>query len=76
MVATMTKKKPAAREEKPAPKPEQRVRTAVTTVRSMPDWKDWLGRFADAQRRDVPDLIDEALMRMARGEGFEMPPKR
>jgi hypothetical protein len=61
---------------KSTPKPEQRVRTAVTNIRSMPEWKEWLGRFADAQRKDVSDLIDEALVRMARAEGFEMPPKR
>jgi hypothetical protein len=57
-------------------KPEQRVRTAVTAVRSMPEWKGWLLRFAAAQRKDTSDLIDEALLRMARAEGFELPPKR
>ena len=56
--------------------PEKRIRTAITNVRSMPDWKEWLGRFADAQRKDVSDVIDEALLRMARAEGFELPPKR
>lgn len=53
-----------------------RVRVAVTNVRSVPEWKEWLSRFADAQRKDVSDLVDEALMRMARAEGFELPPKR
>lgn len=48
----------------------------MTTIRSMPEWKEWLGRFADAQRKDVSDLVDESLMRMARAEGFELPPKR
>ena len=68
VVVVMAKKKAA--------KPEQRVRTGVTTLRSMPEWKAWLHRFADAQRKDVSDLIDEALLRMARAEGFELPPKR
>ncbi len=69
MVAAVAKKKPGS-------KAEQRVRTAVTTIRSMPEWKAWVLRFAEAQRKDPPDLIDEALMRMARAEGFELPPKR
>ena len=69
MDAVMAKKKSAG-------KPEQRVRTSVTNIRSMPEWKEWLLRFAEAQRKDVSDLIDESLLRMARAEGFEMPPKR
>ena len=73
----MAKKKAAPDAKQPAtPKPEQRVRTAVTNVRSMPEWKGWLSRFAEAQRKDVSDVIDEALLRMARAEGFEPPPKR
>lgn len=74
VVATMAKKRPGSKAD--GPKGEQRVRTAVTTIRSMPEWKEWLGRFADAQRKDVSDLVDESLMRMARAEGFELPPKR
>jgi hypothetical protein len=61
---------------KTSPKVEQRIRVAVTAIRSMPEWKDWLGEFADAQRKDVSDLVDEALLRMARAEGFRLPPKR
>src|SRR4051794_28924331 len=62
---------------KAAPKAEvSGVRSAVTNIRSTPEWKEWLGRFADHARKDLADLIDEAVLRYARGEGFELPPKR
>jgi hypothetical protein len=74
IVSTVVAKKKSPPERQA--KPEQRVRTAVTNIRSMPEWKEWLGRFSEAQRKDIPDLVDEALLRMARAEGFELPPKR
>lgn len=70
MVATMAKKKAATR-----PQPN-RTRSAVTNIRSTPEWKEWLTRFSDHVRKDVTDAIDEAMLRYARAEGFELPPKR
>ena len=70
MVATMAKKKAA-----PRPQPN-RTRSAVTNIRSTPEWKEWLTRFSDHVRKDVTDAVDEALLRYARAEGFELPPKR
>jgi hypothetical protein len=62
---------------KPGPKPDpSRVRSAVTNIRSTNDWKAWLLGFADHCRKDVPDVIDEALLRYARAEKYELPPKR
>lgn len=61
---------------KATPRPVHRIRTAVTNIRSVPEWKEWLSRFATAQRKDVSDLVDDALMRMARAESYETPPKR
>lgn len=52
-------------------------RTArLTNIRSSPEWKEWLHRFADHVRKDVADAVDEGMMRYARAEGFEPPPKR
>jgi hypothetical protein len=70
MVAAMAKKKAA-----PRPQPN-RVRSAITNIRSTPEWKEWLTRFSDHVRKDVTDAIDEAVLRYARAEGFELPPKR
>ncbi len=70
MVATMAKKKGAS---KPTP---NRVRSAITNIRSTPEWKEWLTRFSDHVRKDVTDAVDEAMLRYARAEGFELPPKR
>lgn len=80
-LAVMAKKKQAAPEPeqaaKAARKPDPtRVRSIITNIRSRQDWKNWLLRFADHVRKDQADVIDEALLRYARAEGFELPPKR
>jgi hypothetical protein len=67
-------KKPKGR---PGPKPDPaRARTTLVTVRCRAEWRDWLARFAVAKGMDMSDLVDEALLRFARTEGFEMPPGR
>jgi hypothetical protein len=67
-------KKPKGR---PAPKPDpSRPRSALVTIRCRPEWRDWLARFATAKNIDMSDLVDEALLRYARVEGFDMPPRR
>jgi len=59
------------------PKPQpNRVRSATSNIRSTPEWKAWLDRFAAHVRKDMADAVDEALLRYARAEGFELPPKR
>lgn len=44
--------------------------------RAHRSWKQWLTRFANYCRLDMVDLIDRALERYAKEEGFEKPPKR
>lgn len=70
MNATMAKKKG-----EPKPQPH-RVRSATTNIRSTPEWKDWLERFAAHERKDIADAVDEGMLRYARAVGFELPPKR
>jgi hypothetical protein len=53
-----------------------RIRSSITNIRSSPEWKEWLARFAVHTRKDLADVIDEAVLRYARAEGFELPPKR
>lgn len=53
-----------------------RVRSAATNIRSTPEWRMWLQEFADHKRKDLVDLIDEALLAYARQEQFKIPPKR
>lgn len=72
MMPAMAKVKPTG-SPKRAPK---RVRNAVTNVRSTPEWKAWLERYAEFKRKDLVDLIDECVLMAARADGFEMPPKR
>ncbi len=64
---------------KPGPKPDpSRVRTAVTMVRSMPDWKAWVEELAAHDRASsIGDLLDHALVAYAREIKFPKPaPKR
>lgn len=53
-----------------------RVRSSATNIRSTPEWREWLQRFAERERKDLVDLIDEALLVLARERQFEIPPKR
>jgi hypothetical protein len=57
---------------------EQRVRTAVTAIRSIPEWKEWAERLAEFDRApSLNELFDRALVHYARHVGFkESPPKR
>lgn len=62
---------------RPGPRPNpERTRSALVNVRSRPEWRDWLRRFAASERKGVSDLVDEALLLLARDRGFEMPPRR
>jgi hypothetical protein len=75
MMATVMGKKKTEPSEGPKPQP-RRVRSAATNIRSTPEWKEWLLRFSAHVRKDVADAVDEGMMRYARAEGFESPPKR
>ena len=45
-------------------------------VRVSGAYKAWVTRFAEAERSDMSDLIDDALVAYAKARGFEAPPKR
>ena len=69
----------AKAKKKPGPKPDpQRVRSAVTNIRSSPAWKAWLERLADFNRSpSLAELVDDAVVMLARELKFpEAPPKR
>jgi hypothetical protein len=51
-------------------------RIPVTNVRSRPEWKSWLERFAEHAGADVSEIIDQALLQYARVKNFDMPPSR
>lgn len=57
---------------KPGPKPDpSRVRTGVTTIRSMPDWKSTLEELAEYDRASsVGELVDRAIVAYARSIKF------
>jgi len=64
-----------------APRPQirpqpRRVRSEIASVHSTPEYKAWLGRFSAHLRKDLVDTVDEAILRYAHAEGFELPPKR
>lgn len=74
--AVMSRKKATPKPGDQAKPQPSRIRSAVTNIRSSPEWKAWLQSFADHTRKDLADVVDEALLRYARAEGFELPPKR
>ena len=64
---------------KPGPKRDpSRVRSAVTNIRSSPEWKAWLDRLAEFNRSSsLADMVDDAVVDYARKIGFkETAPKR
>jgi predicted transcriptional regulator len=62
---------------KPGPKPNpNRVRSAVVSIRSRPEWKEWLEEFAKYSEQDLSNLIDDALQQHARTRKFKVPPRR
>jgi hypothetical protein len=69
VVTTMAKRKPAG---------EHRVRTAVTAIRSRPEWREWVERLAEFDRcASLNELFDRALVAYGRQVGFkEVAPKR
>ena len=78
LAGTMTKKQEGPKG-KPGPKPQpDRTRSAVTNIRSSPEWKAWLERLADFNRSSsLADLVDDAVVAYARDVKFpEPPPKR
>jgi hypothetical protein len=70
----MAKKKTSPKRGRPPT--QEGPRTHVLGIRGRDEWKDWLARFADINRSDMVDLIDDALEAFAKVKGFEAPPKR
>lgn len=65
------KKKKVGRPETPGGPKRQ-----IVGLRGTDAYKAWLVEFAEAQRSDVADLIDDALEAYAKEQGFKAPPKR
>jgi hypothetical protein len=67
----MSRKKPA-----PAPPPPIRRPVAVT-IKGEPEWKAWLEEAAAHCRISVSSLVDVAVTRYAKEQGFaRRPPER
>ena len=61
---------------KTGPKPKEHKRTAITTIKSVPEWKEWLEITARGERLSVADLVEEALEKWATELGKMVPPER
>ncbi len=48
----------------------------VIAIRGSEEWKDWLEDFAASMRTRPTAVIDLALAKLAKGEGFREPPPR
>jgi hypothetical protein len=66
-----------AKKRKAAPPPDGGARATTVAVRSSLAWKEWVDRLAGFKRLTVADVIDQALVKYARDEGFtEVAPPR
>lgn len=72
----MAKKKSKVTPKTGRPPLPQGPREHIFGMRGTEAYKDWLGRYAAFRRKDLVDLVDEALERMAKVDKFEPPPKR
>jgi hypothetical protein len=63
---------------KPSPKAEvNRLRAAVTFIRSTEEWKGWIERLAEHDRASsVAELMDRAVVQYAKKVKFDEPPPR
>jgi predicted transcriptional regulator len=69
--AVMAKKKGSTKS------PDGGARVTTVAVRASEAWKEWVDQLADYKRLTVADVIDQALVKYARDEGFpEAAPKR
>lgn len=72
---SLAKKKVAPKRMGRPPSPEG-PKKHILGIRGSEAYKDWLLRFANQERSDMVDLVDDALEAYARQQGFEAPPKR
>lgn len=73
-VTTVAKKKVAPKGSKPAhPEPEgdDQVR-----IRMSREFKAWVQRYAEFRHLSMTDTFIQAIIRDAKAEGFDPPPKR
>jgi hypothetical protein len=62
---------------KTGPKPTPNgPRTALIAMKCRQPYKDWVLRYAKHRRTTPSQLIDLALVDMARADEFELPPER
>ena len=69
-LSTMAKKRPTIRPARYKP------RKQIFGLRASEEYKDWLVRFALHLRKDMADLVDDALAGHAKSSEFEPPPRR
>jgi excisionase family DNA binding protein len=56
---------------------KERPAAGSVSIRVAPEYRDWLDRLAEFKRLTLVDVIDQALVKYARDEGFdEVAPKR
>jgi hypothetical protein len=62
---------------KAKPLADEGARVTTVAVRASLAWKEWVDRLAEFKRLTVADVIDQALVKYARDEGFkEVAPRR
>jgi hypothetical protein len=60
----------------PDKKPKHSNQVSILLYKGSPAYRDWIGRFSESSRMPLTVLIDRAVAKLAKEEGFEEPPKR
>jgi hypothetical protein len=68
----MTQRKPT--KPKRPPEPEPGPRRIVLQLKGTDAWKEWLARLSKFLRTPTSTMVDHALLRYAKEQGFPEPP--
>lgn len=73
-LAPMAKRKRSQRTAAEGPGPEPSRRATVLTIRGTPEWREWLDRASRHCRMSASTLVDLAVAKFVREQGFSEPP--
>lgn len=57
------------------PEDESKRKVNIVSIRGSKEWREWIHRFRACSRTgSTADLIDQALVELAKTKGFDEPP--
>lgn len=75
-VDTVAKKKAPKKSQDPSPFSSLPRKPLIFQMRGNPEWKAWAESIAEKEGDTLAKLVDRALRKFARDNGYPEPPKR